>query len=152
MEIAIKRMTTTKHSFNKLIYFILIYQFIYLITIIDVSSTSQRRIHALFMQNALNVNFKRLHSNKTKNITASTLKFNKLSKYATTKRRFKNSCKNNVSLKRNNKDCFRSLTCCSFATHYIYVKSSQHDKHLKKINRLEKFELKVSWPYLVMIA
>ena len=92
-------MTTTKYSFNKLIYFILIYQFIYLITIIDVSSTSQRRIHALFMQNALNVNFKRLHSNKTKNITASTLKFNKLSKYATTKRRFKNSYKNNVSLR-----------------------------------------------------
>ena len=33
--------------------------------------------------------------------------------------------------------------CYPYATRCIYVKSSQHDKLFKQINRLEKFEVKI---------
>ena len=67
----------------------------------------------IHVKNALNVNFKSLLSNKTKSISALTLKFSKRGKYVTTKTFFKQFCKNNVFFERYNKNCFRSVTCYS---------------------------------------
>ena len=67
----------------------------------------------IYVKIALNVNFKSLHSNKTKNSSALTLKFNKWKQYFTTKRCFKQFYKGNVFLKRYCKNCLRSVTCYS---------------------------------------
>ena len=72
----------------------------------------------------LNANLRRLHWNKTESalISALTLKFSKWGKYVTTKRYFKQFFKND------NKNCVGSVTCYSYATCYINVKSSKHSK------------------------
>ena len=69
--------------------------------------------------------------NKTKSFSALKLKFTKWGKYGTTKRCFKQFYENNVFLKRYNKNYFRSANCYSYASRYIYVQSSQHDKLLQ---------------------
>ena len=90
----------------------------------------------IYVKISLNVNFESLHLNKTKSSSALTLKFSNWGKYITTKRSFKRFWKNNVFLKRSDKNCFRSITChsiispCSYKVRYNYGKSSQHCKLL----------------------
>ena len=59
------------------------------ITAIYFSNHQKQQLVALFIQQtASNISFKSLHSNRTKSISALTLKFSKLGKYVTTKRMF----------------------------------------------------------------
>ena len=71
------------------------------------------------------MNFKCLQSIRAKSVSVLTLKFSKEGKYFATKKCFKKFYKINVFFKRYNKNCFRSGKYYSYATRYIYVKSSQ---------------------------
>ena len=62
---------------------------------------------------------------------------------------FKQFYKSNVFLKRF-KICFILVTCHSYATRYIYKKSSQHDKRLSSINQKEILTVKIPWLSLVI--
>ena len=41
---------------------------------------------------------------------------------------FRQSYKNNVFCDRYDKKCFKSINCYAYATRYLYVKSSQHER------------------------
>ena len=82
----------------------------------------------IYVKNYLEREFEKFAFEKTKSISALTLEFSKWGNYVTTKRCFKQLYKSIVFLERYNKNCSRSVTCNSYTTRYIYVKSSKLDK------------------------
>ena len=100
----------------------------------------------IYVKIVLNVNFKSLHSNKTKSISALTLQLSKWGNYLTTKKFFEKFYKNDVFFKRYNKNSFRPATCYSYTNRYICEKSWQPVKLLEQQNFIDRKNLK--WRFL----
>ena len=145
MEITNKGITTTRIALISLMT-----TFISLITKNDSSSTFKRSILYYLCKKLPGI--WSLLPNKTKSLSALTLKLSKWGNYVTNKRCFKQFYKNNVFLKICNKNRSSLVACSSYATRYIYVISSQYDKRLELINQYEKFAMNVPRPSLVMMA